>query len=165
MKKEKFVIADYEAGGCDVVTRDGRDVRIVCTDANDERPVVAIVDGQAMQYTSEGKINPIINSDNDLFLVPQGPELTDFEKHCTAILKGVAGGYYEEESQDGFLTLAKQLHDLALEEVNVPYWHKFTDDEHADPRMRVEHVYEYGECLVSGRYCIPLEELVELNKK
>lgn len=37
-----------------VKTRDGRPARVVCIDANDHHPVVAIVDGQALHFDMEG---------------------------------------------------------------------------------------------------------------
>ena len=72
-----------ESGEYKVETRDGKHVRILCYDANNIVPIVALVtfnDGSegACHYYSNGAMyceeNPL-----DLFIVTPEEELTDFE--------------------------------------------------------------------------------------
>ena len=63
-----------------VVTRDGRSVRIICTDARGEYPIIALVeyyDGSndnIYSYTKDGVYFPIEQSEEDLFFAPRAPE-------------------------------------------------------------------------------------------
>ena len=55
-----------------VVTRDGREVRIICTDKKNDCPIVALVkspDGKELtfSYTKEGEYFPGASDDKDLF--------------------------------------------------------------------------------------------------
>ena len=58
-----------------VVTRDGRDVKIICTNYNSPQPIIAEIEGldYSESFTSDGKyyINIIHNSDIDLFFAPE----------------------------------------------------------------------------------------------
>ena len=62
-----------------VVTRDGRNVRIVCTDVKSELyPVVALVDNWGAEicnsYTKEGRFRPDNEAHRDLFFAPEKHE-------------------------------------------------------------------------------------------
>ena len=63
-----------------VVTRDGRPVRIICTDARGEYPIIALVeyyDGSndnIYSYTKDGVYYPIEPSEEDLFFAPEKHE-------------------------------------------------------------------------------------------
>lgn len=59
-----------------IVTRDGRSVRIICTDRSGIYPIVALV-GESMEvccYTKEGKFFSNTQSSNDLFFAPEKKE-------------------------------------------------------------------------------------------
>ena len=71
---EQFSLEKYLANPSKkVVTRDGRKVRIICTDAMGDYPLIALVevpDGtaeQAYSFTSKGSYYTSTISDNDLF--------------------------------------------------------------------------------------------------
>ena len=57
-----------------VVTRDGRSVRIVCTDAKNEFPIIALITNDdkevLMDYNNNGKVSPDEMTDLDLFFEP-----------------------------------------------------------------------------------------------
>ena len=57
-----------------IVTRNGRSVRIVCTDAKNEFPIVALVTNDnkevLMDYNNNGKVSPDEMTDLDLFFAP-----------------------------------------------------------------------------------------------
>ena len=62
-----------------VVTRDGRNVRIVCTDVKNELyPVLALVDNWGAEicnsYTKEGRFRPGNEAYRDLFFAPEKHE-------------------------------------------------------------------------------------------
>ena len=62
-----------------VVTRDGRNVRIVCTDVKSELyPVLALVDNWGKEicnsYTKEGRFRPDNEAHRDLFFAPEKHE-------------------------------------------------------------------------------------------
>jgi hypothetical protein len=84
MKKEIIKPFDLEAykNGAKVKTRNGHEVRIICTDVkNPYLPIAALVklndnNELMLPYTSEGKIKTESISDNDLMIVEEveGPE-------------------------------------------------------------------------------------------
>lgn len=57
-----------------VVTRDGRSVRIVCTDVKNEFPIIALIINDSkevlMDYNNNGKVFSDETSDLDLFFAP-----------------------------------------------------------------------------------------------
>lgn len=57
-----------------VVTRDGRSVRIVCTDAKNEFPIITLITNDdkevLMDYNNNGKVSPDEITDLDLFFEP-----------------------------------------------------------------------------------------------
>ena len=60
-----------------VVTRDGKDVRILCTDFNNERyPIVGEIQGDENPetYTKEGRFHISGPCDDDLFFAPKKSE-------------------------------------------------------------------------------------------
>lgn len=61
-----------------VVTRDGRTVRIICTDANNEFPIIALITNDdkeiLMDYNNNGKVSPDEITDLDLFFAPTKKE-------------------------------------------------------------------------------------------
>ena len=72
---ERFTLEKYlQDPTRKVVTRDGRDVRIICTDAKSELPVVALVnDGDkeaTYQYYTNGLFPIILSCDLNLFFAP-----------------------------------------------------------------------------------------------
>jgi hypothetical protein len=82
MKKEIIKPFDLEAykNGAKIKTRDGHEVRIICTDVkNPKSPIIALVkindnNELIIPYTSEGKINAEDISDNDLVIVEEVEE-------------------------------------------------------------------------------------------
>ena len=71
MRKE-FNIEEYHTGKYDVVTRNGRKVRILATYVDGKKPIIALVDNKyPIQTTTTGRclISVNIPCDYDLFLV------------------------------------------------------------------------------------------------
>ena len=78
---EQFSLEKYLANPSrKVVTRDGRNARIICTDAMGDYPLIALVEAldstaeQAYSFTSKGSYYTSITSDNDLFFAPEKHE-------------------------------------------------------------------------------------------
>ena len=78
---KQFNLKEYlENSSRKIVTRDGRKVRIVCTDKNGSNPIVALVTkyiGVAEDvylYTKNGEICESISTDSDLFFAPEKRE-------------------------------------------------------------------------------------------
>ena len=78
---KQFSLEEYLADPSKkVVTRDGKDVRIICTDARGEYPIIALVeyyDGSndnIYSYTKDGVYYPIEPSEEDLFFASEAPE-------------------------------------------------------------------------------------------
>ena len=110
-----------ESGEYKVETRDGKHVRILCYDANNIVPIVALVtfnDGSegACHYYSDGAMsceeNPL-----DLFIVTQEEELTPFEKELVDILKCLSGRPSEQTYEDYAKEQTAQLLSLAREQL------------------------------------------------
>ena len=61
-----------------VVTRNGRSVRIICTDAKGNYPIVALIEeggyDNALSYTKDGKLYVGETNDYDLFFAPEKHE-------------------------------------------------------------------------------------------
>lgn len=81
---EQFSLNEYMRNpGRQVVTRDGRSVKIICTDrkfefSNTQYPVVALIKSinngnteYAINFTSDGKANDHCNCNTDLFFAPE----------------------------------------------------------------------------------------------
>ena len=64
-----------------VVTRDERKVRIVCTDANNEFPIIALITNDnkevLMDYNNNGKVSPDEITDLDLFFATEKKDKFD----------------------------------------------------------------------------------------
>ena len=76
---EKFNLDKYLADPSHkVVTRDGNPVRIICTDAKKEYPIVALVEMDGREYIinflSNGTKNPLGDDKLDLFFAPKKRE-------------------------------------------------------------------------------------------
>ena len=78
---KQFILEEYLADPLKkVVTRDGRPVRIICTDARGEYPIIALVeyyDGNndnIYSYTKDGVYYPIEPSEEDLFFASEAPK-------------------------------------------------------------------------------------------
>ena len=79
---KQFNLEEYLANPSrKVVTRDGKNVRIVCTDLNDRfnRPIIGVVDYKeyenAYAYTEDGRWNQNYSADSlDLFFAPEKKE-------------------------------------------------------------------------------------------
>ena len=59
-----------------VITRDGRNVTIHCTNYNSNFPIIAEIEGthSSDSFNKEGKFYQISNSENDLFFAPAKKE-------------------------------------------------------------------------------------------
>ena len=57
-----------------VITKDGRKVRIICTNAKNEFPIIALITNDdkevLMDYNNNGKVSPDEMTDLDLFFAP-----------------------------------------------------------------------------------------------
>ena len=71
---KQFNLEEYLANERKVVTRDGRNVRIICTDAKGTHPVIVLVDYEnsevAFNATKDGGIDGFL----DLFFAPEKHE-------------------------------------------------------------------------------------------
>lgn len=90
-----------ESGEYKVKTRDGKKVRILCYDANNITPVVALVtfnDGSegSRDYYFDGTMNYDRENPLDLFIITPEPELTEFEK----AFDNLAESYHSDRNPD-----------------------------------------------------------------
>ena len=64
-----------------IVTRDERKVRIICTDANNEFPIIALITNDnkevLMDYNNNGKVSPDEITDLDLFFATEKKDKFD----------------------------------------------------------------------------------------
>lgn len=72
---KEFNLQEYLANPSQkVVTRDGRSVRIVCTDTKNEFPIIALISNDnkevLMDYNNNGKVSPDEITNFDLFFAP-----------------------------------------------------------------------------------------------
>ena len=79
-----------------VVTRDGKLVKILCTNLISDKPVVAQIEGTgySLSYTKDGKCSLCQDSIDDLFFAP--------EKHegwVNIFPNNIIGGIYESEEE------------------------------------------------------------------
>ena len=79
-----------------VVTRDGKSVKILCTNLISDKPVVAQIEGTgySLSYTKDGKCSLCQDSIDDLFFAP--------EKHkgwVNIFPNNIIGGIYESEEE------------------------------------------------------------------
>lgn len=72
-----------------VVTRNGRDVRIICTDRKGDCPIVALIkecDGDSevvAAYSKDGITNEYVRALYDLYLVDEIPDFKPYDKVLT----------------------------------------------------------------------------------
>lgn len=62
-----------------VVTREGRSVRIICTDAKGKHPIIALIDGKddsevVYSFNGDGRVTKGIQTQDDLFFLPEKHE-------------------------------------------------------------------------------------------
>ena len=107
---------------CKVETRNGRPVRIICCDAKDKAPIIGLYptdDGgeTTTQNFPDGRWCDDVNyeSDDDLFIVTDEPELTDFEEVVSEFAKEVTGYTFQEVA--GLRNCARQLMIAAREQL------------------------------------------------
>ena len=114
---------EIEAGKYKVVTRDELPVRIICWDRNIiEYPIVALVKSKCGEETpfTYGKRGNFFTGecDNDLFLVPDEPELTEFEEAVRACAFGKLTNKEEGETKEEYVKRwAAELLALARKEL------------------------------------------------
>ena len=75
IKMKEFNLEEFKKNlSQKVVTRDGRSVRIVYTDAKNEFPIIALITNDdkevLMDYNNNGKVSPDEITDLDLFFEP-----------------------------------------------------------------------------------------------
>ena len=111
-----------------VVTRDGRPVRIICTDANEETPIAVLVTVNDMGqdklatalYTKDGRYGSG-NSSYDLFFADEEEELTELQKtleeDCDYYVKLYNEGYTREELREWIKCWCHCIIDLARKEI------------------------------------------------
>ena len=121
-----------------IVTRDGKPVRIICTDAKGSMrtdDVIALIGGELgseniYRYYSNGtlisKAHPKIASKYDLFLVTDEPELTEFEQRIEMHLAYAERGMHDSNDIQDIKDTAKELLDLARKQLKAEGW-EYTD--------------------------------------
>jgi hypothetical protein len=121
-----------------ITTRYGdREVRIICTDRKDKRPIVALMvdmdDGS--EYITSHSINGWIDDEEkypdkrDLFFADEKEELTEFDY---AVLSIISDHNSHTDSIEAFAKRSsKKLLDLARKEIlkDLPKWKKITEEE------------------------------------
>lgn len=117
---EKFNLSEWlQDKSRKVVTRSGIEVEII----HDENPLVAIINGVAYNFVSNGKFQS--NKSNhkyDLFFADEEEELTEFEKMLRYVLECYSGHEFASESEIETLKLnAKSLLDLARKELQQEF--------------------------------------------
>lgn len=115
-----------------VVTRDGREVRIVCWDLPGEYKIIGVTDESDNGYTIlNKKIDGTGETSNitDLFFADEEEELTEFEKGLNYFLRDWI------QRKDDYRTVeeatkesSKKLLDLARKELEKNYYTKVLDD-------------------------------------
>lgn len=148
MKRLNFDIKyrpEIESGKYAVQTRDGRDVRILCWDADNYLPICAqfhLCAGTlvAKYFDSNGIYNGYTDTKNDydIFILTDEPELSEFEKQFAAILDSFNG--VEIDVSVAVSVYAPALLDLARKELE-PVFEKRLEEAYAN-QDRV--VYEKG---------------------
>lgn len=77
-----------ESGEYKVETRDGHEARIICWDACEDEPIVAVISGLVHQYALDGYANYL--RDNDLFIITPEEDSTESESLSDKHLAKVA---------------------------------------------------------------------------
>ncbi len=111
-----------------ICTRDGRIVRIICTDANEETPIAALVTVNDMGrdklatalYTKDGRYGGG-NSYYDLFFADEDDELTELQKtleeDCDCYVNLYNDGTTREELREWIKCWCNSIIDLARKEI------------------------------------------------
>jgi hypothetical protein len=89
-QRKQFNLADYKPGD-KVETRDGRKVRILCTDAKSDCPIIASVtsptsDEIAVQYNENGE-DDSGEKEYDLFIVTEKPDKPQFKPFDKVVVR------------------------------------------------------------------------------
>ena len=82
-----------------VVTRDGKSVKILCTNLVSDKPVDAQIEGTgySLSYTKDGKCSLCQDSIDDLFFAPEKKE--KHEGWVNIFPNNIIGGIYESEEE------------------------------------------------------------------
>ena len=174
-----------------VCTRDGKPVRIVCTDSpNPKCPIYGFVEGDTgiTSWRSDGSFSNLMDS-YDLFFADQEEELTEFEKMLRYVLECYSGHEFESESEIETLKLnAKSLLELARKQLNqemiealrteyekgkadalkdLPKWKKATEHKDLEKHIAIleENKVLLSNYLEEGDYYIELDDLKTLSKE
>ena len=120
VKIRPFNLEEYLTNpSLNIVTRDRRKVRIVCTDApNKKCPIYGFVEGDEgiTSWKENGKFSSLEDS-YDLFFADKEEEMTEFEKKFIDIIKlWISGNTNPEENLTQLQFDTKQLLDLARKE-------------------------------------------------
>ena len=133
---------EIESGKYSVVTRAGRKVRIICWDINNDQPIIGLISCKykdnmcdfVAQFCTNGNYWPNgSNSDNDLFILTDEPELTKFEKHVQAVMEnsGLIGCRDKYKDINCVKATSASLLEIAFKELekicktqNAPNWYK-----------------------------------------
>lgn len=126
---EQFSLEKYiENPSRKVVTRDGRPVRIICTDANEETPIAALVTVKDIGlyrlatalYTKDGRYG-VGNSPYDLFFADEEEELTELQKtleeDCDCYVNLYNNGKTREELREWIKCWCHRIIELATKEL------------------------------------------------
>lgn len=120
---KQFNLEEYLANPSrKVVTRDGRNVRIVCTDSPDaEYRITGFVDDSvgAFMWKSNGEYSSLGENDNDLFFADEEEELTVFEKELEMMMVSFSNRNFniKEMPKQKLHNYAHRLLDLARKEL------------------------------------------------
>ena len=177
-----------------IVTRDGRNVRIVCTDAPEHIPYMyGFIEGDngITNWRKDG-MWACKTSKNDLFFTDEEEGLTEFEKevqfvlnhpHCTdmlaikawsKILLDLARKELEKENiiidKDRYLKICDQYYNNGKKNAlkDLPKWKKATEDKECDRHVLLfenkERILLTTE-IYEGEYYIEADDLITLPKE
>lgn len=172
-------LAEIEAGKYKVVTRDGRDVRILCWDANQFYPICAqfrLCAGTliARYFDCNGIFEGSDETENgyDLFLIPPEPELSEFEKalkDCVNMREPEVPMTDEGARNNATILLALARKELEKE---LPRWVKVNEgvmlDKYSKYLLRSnEGCYYYccGTTITRDGYMLLVDNLEKLPKE
>lgn len=158
---ERFSLEKYlENPSRKVVTRDGRSVRVVCTDSPDEVfPIVGFVENEitTRMWQATGEYNNIPDCVYDLFFADEEKKLADFEKELEKMMVSFSNGNLgsdaiKEMPKQKLHDYAHRLLDLARKEIeqDLPKWKKIT--------KREQNYLVYG-YLSNDEYYLRIQEL------
>ncbi len=142
---EQFSLEKYlENPTRKVVTRDGRPVRIICTDSpNAVVPIVGFVEGEIRVRTWD--VNGVSNDPNcvyDLFFADEEEELTEFENKLSELVDDVRDGYYIDSELGSW---KKKVLDIARKEIEKEITKEVE-------QKAINHTYAYQIGYENGKY-------------